>query len=201
MLMSEGDIDNFLVGGFDELTEYSHKVMARLNILRKEPCSNLELYSTNESGIITGEGSAFFVLSKQQNASSYGKLIDNEVFFEPEHLEDLKKKMIAFLDKNNLSVRQLDVVIAGLCGDADLDKPVMELNETLFPTQTVTAYKHLCGEYATSSSFAFWLAAKMLKTGHIPETTMLTNRKRKPENILIVNLYKNQYSLILFRKC
>lgn len=201
MLMAETDTDNCLLGGFDELTEYSLAIMSRLNILRKEPCSNLELYGENGNGIIAGEGASFFVLSKEMSVTSYAKLIDNQVFFQPENIEDIENKIIAFLDKNELSVKQLDVVITGLGGDKERDKFATELNRKMFLTQTISGYKHLCGEYMTSSSFAFWLAAKMLKTGDIPESTILENRFRQPKSILIYNSYKSNHSLILFKSC
>ena len=201
MLMSEGYPDNFLVGGFDELTQYSLAVMARLNILRKEPCRNLELLNKSAHGIIAGEGAAFFVLSKQKSEACYGKLIDHEVFTGSDKTDELKSRVVAFLDRNNFSLSQLDVVITGLCGDTARDFAPNELNNTLFTAQTIVAYKHLCGEYMTASSFAFWLAAKMLKTGDIPASTVVMNRARKPENILIFNQYKGHCSLILFRKC
>ena len=201
MLMNEGNTDNFLVGGFDELTEYGREVMTRTHVLRNEPCNNLELLSGNGKGIIAGEGAAFFILAKQKNTITYGKLIDNRVFIKPKSTDELKEKINALLEENNLSLNVLDLVISGICGDAERDKVADELNQSLFSNQTIAAYKHLCGEYMTSSSFALWLATKMMKTGQVPEATVLVNKGRNPENILIVNSHNDHYSLILLQAC
>jgi 3-oxoacyl-[acyl-carrier-protein] synthase II len=201
MLMKEGDTDNFLVGGFDELTAYALEVMTNRHALRQEPCNNLELFSSNNNGIIAGEGAAFFVLAKEKNTNTYGRLLGNNFFIKPETTKDLKGKITAFLEKNNMAVNMLDVVICGLCGDAEKEAVATELNESLFSNQTIVVYKHLCGEYMTSSSFALWLAAKMIKTGQIPATVALINRNREPKNVLLINSVNDYHSLILLGAC
>ena len=77
----------------------------------------------------------------------------------------------------------------------------IELNKNLFSAQTILAYKHLCGEYMTSSAFAFWLASKILKSQQIPDAVILENRNRLPKNILLYNSHKHNHSLMLFKAC
>ena len=56
-----------------------------------------------------------------------------------------------------------------------------------------TWYKHLSGEHHLASSFALWLAARILKSQNVPAIIRL-DKSQEPgnlRNILIVNHYKN----------
>ena len=75
-----------------------------------------------------------------------------------------------------------------------------ELSRNYFSAQTGLAfYKHLCGEYYTSSSFALWLASVILETQTIPKITeLIPPAKREIEKILIYNHTRNtEHALIL----
>ena len=65
------------------------------------------------------------------------------------------------------------------------------LEHNIFKEYPFINYKHLCGEYPTSSSFALWLAANIIKQNRLPicfenETACSNNFKR----ILICNNYQ-----------
>ncbi|XHR94482.1 hypothetical protein ACFJIV_30115 [Mucilaginibacter sp. UC70_90] len=61
-------------------------------------------------------------------------------------------------------------------------------------------YKHLCGEYPTSSAFALWLTANILKTGSVPAT--IGQATTPVKKILIYNHYQMiHHSLILLSAC
>lgn len=200
MVMDEHNISNFLVGAYDELTTYSLAVMKRLNILRAEPCNNLNLLNEESDGIIAGEGAAFFVLDYNKAPNSYATLVDNHIFYKAD-AQSAEKKILSFLERNQTSLTDVDIVLTGLCGDKKRDEAALQLNNNLFTTQTIAAFKHLCGEYMTASSFAFWLAVRMIQTKTIPLAAIVTDRKRAPRTILIYNTYKNDHSLILLKAC
>jgi hypothetical protein len=65
-------------------------------------------------------------------------------------------------------------------------------------------FKHLCGEHNLASSFALWLAAKIIKNQHIPASLLPNGRSKSGgvNNILIYNHQKNIYhSLMLVSSC
>jgi 3-oxoacyl-[acyl-carrier-protein] synthase II len=99
-----------------------------------------------------------------------------------------------------LSLKDVDIVISGLCGDESRDTLLKYCNENVYTEQSIIGFKHLCGEYMTASSFAVWLGAKMLKTQHIPESVVLRNTARTPKTIFIHNAYKTSHSLILLKQ-
>lgn len=200
-LLAHENIDNILVGAYDEVSDYKYAAMKKTNELRSEPCDNLDVYGKEKNGIIAGEGAAFFVLAKQKNENTYGVFVANKTFYKPESAEEIERHICTFISENNLSIKDMDVVMTGISGDKVDDVTRIELNKNLFATQTIIAYKHLCGEYMTSSAFAFWLVSKIMKTQQIPDVVVLENRNRKPKNILLYNSHKHNHSLMLFKAC
>ena len=99
---------------------------------------------------------------KTKNENTYGTFIGSKIFYKPKNTGEIQNHVLSFLKANNLEVADLDVVISGICGDKMSDQSKIELNRNLFTTQTIGAYKHLCGEYMTSSAFAFWLASNIM---------------------------------------
>ncbi|MBL0310753.1 MAG: beta-ketoacyl synthase chain length factor [Bacteroidetes bacterium] len=197
-LIAAENLDNILVGAYDEISDYKYAAMLVAKELRNEPCSSLNILKQKSEGVIAGEGAAFFVLSKQRNDNSYGTLVNNSTFYKPDGKEDIVRRILTFLKENNIGLKNLDTVISGVSGDNISDRIADELNAELFSEQTIVAYKHLCGEYMTSSAFAFWLAAQMMKTQQIPEVVILKNQNRRPRNILFYNCYLGYHSLMLF---
>ena len=64
-------------------------------------------------------------------------------------------------------------------------------------------FKHLCGEYPTSSAFAMWMGAEILKKKEIPSAFGFKKSDGKTvKNILIYNQNKSlHHSLILLSAC
>jgi len=84
-------------------------------------------------------------------------------------------------------------------GDNRNDIRYFQFAEENFPGIPQAYYKHLCGEYHTSSAFALWLAANIIKKQLIPPIIRLNSTERKPiRNILVYNQYYNaDHSFIL----
>ncbi len=195
------NMDNILVGAYDEVSDYKYAAMKKTKELRGEPCNNLDVYREKGNGIIAGEGAAFFVLAKEKTENTYGIFVGNKTFYKPESTEEIRNHILSFLKENNSSLKDIDVVITGISGAKETDATRIDLNKNLFAAQTIVAYKHLCGEYMTSSAFAFWLASKMMKSQQIPDAVILENRNRSPKNILLYNSHKHNHSLMLFKAC
>lgn len=201
MLVAEDpNIKNILVGAYDETTDYSYTIMQRLRLIRDNPESNLRLLSQPGVGTIAGEGAAFFALSMERAEHSYAKLLGSDILYKPQSADKVKTKLEAFLAKHKLALNDIDIVISGICGDSKRDTIALSLNENYFSTQTILGYKHLSGEYMTSSAFALWLGAMIARTGAIPAETVIHDACRPTANILIYNAYKNDHAFILLSK-
>ena len=74
-----------------------------------------------------------------------------------------------FLAENALKNRRYRPGNTGKNGDLKNDAVIQALDASIFKNTAMANYKHLCGEYPTSSSFALWLAANIIKKAIVPE--------------------------------
>lgn len=197
-LLAEENMDNILVGAYDEVSDYKYAAMKKTKELRALPCSSSDIYGEQSNGIIAGEGAAFFVLGKTATEKCYGVFAGNETFYKPTEKE-IAERISAFLAKHHLQLKDVDVVISGINGEKETDATRIATSKNLFAASTVTAFKHLCGEYMTASAFAFWLAAQMLKTQRVPAEIILEDRMRAPKIVLLYNSFKAYHSVMLFK--
>lgn len=196
-LLAEGK-ENVLIGTYEEIGEFNYASLIQNNELRQEPCNNLSLFREASNGVIVGEGAAFFALEKVKKAHTYCRLIDFDIHYKTKNFADA---LLAFLEKNQISTKEIDVIISGLNGNAENDQPLHFINHNLLSDSSIVAFKHLCGEYMTASSFAVFLAAQMIKKQTIPNVLMLRNQNRLPQTVLVCNSFKHYLSFFIFEKC
>ncbi|MES2276979.1 MAG: beta-ketoacyl synthase chain length factor [Bacteroidota bacterium] len=203
MLLNEGEASNVLVGGIDEMIDTSFTVLTRLGLYKRWPVSNLALYQEKSKGTIGGEGAAFFVLSDTLSAGNLAELSGLRSFYNPDTTLDVSDTITAFLKEHNLAVADIDLLITGKNGDINNDAPYDQLKVELFSQTTCANYKHLCGEYPTSSSFALWLAANIIHRQTVPAVLLEQVADVKSlKKVLIYNRYQNKYhSLMLVSAC
>jgi len=195
MLLKEQEADNILVGGTEEMVDTSFKVLTRLGLYRRWPVSNLELFATESKGTMGGEGSAFFLLTDKSSTDNLAELTGIKTLYKPANIEE---SIRTFLKENSLSIEDIDVVITGKNGDTRNDAIYKNLSASVFSNTALANYKHLCGEYPVSSSFALWLASNILKKGIVPEVVF--ERKTNnfaPKKVLIYNHYQNKYHSLM----
>ncbi len=79
-------------------------------------------------------------------------------------------------------------------------QPFFDIVESRFcPEMPVARFKHLCGEYCTASSFACWLALRIIQTGLVSPILVKKNPPASAcKRILIYNNYRGvQHAFIL----
>ncbi|HMC87334.1 MAG TPA: hypothetical protein VKI61_17535, partial [Chitinophagaceae bacterium] len=100
----------------------------------------------------------------------------------------------------SITSADIDLVIMGNNGDTKNDIVYSESGKSIFRNNTTVNYKHYCGEYPTSTAFALWLAAIIIKEVKMPEPAKPSTQKIK--KILIYNHYQNiHHSLMLVSAC
>jgi len=199
MHISENSDNNILVGGIDEMTQNHLTIIRRLGHWKMRPASNLNLLDYSNPGALAGQGSAHFLLSGQKIDNTYCKLIDVCTFYKPENIEAIEQRIYNFLAGSDLKLEDIDLVITGINGDPYNDEHYYQLQRTFFKEVLLSYYKHLCGEYLTSSGFALWMAANILKRQVVPPVILLNGTSPKRlKNILIYNHFRQvEHSLIL----
>jgi len=202
MMLNNNKAKNILLGGFDEITEVSWLIKTKIEFFKTDPINNLQLFDDKQKGALAGEGSSFFVLSNEENDKSYAKILGVSMFFRPENNEEIKHKVLAFLNQYSMKAKDVDLVIMGFNGDQEFDDIYRNIEKDLFAETSRANYKHLCGEYDTSAAFATWLAAGILKENKIPEAIIREKTDKDSIcNILVYNQFRGiNHSLILLEK-
>jgi len=199
MLLKEKIHTNVLLGGVDEIEEIQFNTFDRIGYYKKPGINNLNLLTVQTKGTIAGEGSTFFLLEDQPTANTYAAVKDVYTFSNPGNHFQVEDVIVHFLSQNNLSTKDIDVVVLGLNGDIDFDGIYYDLNTSLFKNTRQVYYKHLCGDYLTSSAFALWMSSMIVKHKRIPEIVNLNHKAVKQiSNVLIYNQHQNvNHSLML----
>ena len=199
MLLQEGETTSVLAGSVDEITDISHAILTRFGLYKRFPVSNLSLFTSTSKGTIAGEGAAFFLLTNQPSANAYAQLEGISTFYKPVDIIEIEKHILSFLSSRQINIDDIDLIITGKNGDIKGDSIYKQLEGSIFKNKNLINYKHLCGEYATSTSFALWLAANIIKNGTVPGVTGNESLKEdKLKRILVYNHYQNiHHSLLL----
>ncbi|NOX84557.1 MAG: hypothetical protein GXO86_01110 [Chlorobi bacterium] len=199
MLMGEKHLKSVLVGGVDEIGERQFITFNRIGYWKTKAINNLKLLESDSAGTIAGEGSSFFLLQDFSGPETYARIRAVHVFSNLSGTVDVENEIRKFVKRQEITVNDIDWVFLGLNGDKQFDPLYYHLMSTVFKNNGLACYKHLCGEYHTSTAFALWLAAKILKEQTFPSILKLNNPENKTVgNILIYNHYRNiNHSLIL----
>ncbi|MEO7522819.1 MAG: beta-ketoacyl synthase chain length factor [Ferruginibacter sp.] len=203
MLMMENEASNFLVGAIDEITDTSYTIMKRFGLYKRESLSNMNLYNPTSRGTIAGEGATFFLIAKEPSGNDHAKLDAISSFYKPKDSSETEQQITDFLKSHSLSIRDIDLVITGRNGDTKDDRVYDNLERSVFKNSELAGYKHLCGEYPTSTAFALWLAANILKTSVVPGALGIDRKATSSlKKILIYNHYRDiHHSLLLLSAC
>lgn len=200
MLLNETDNkQHVLVGSLDEITPDYVRVKGKINYWKDPPPYNLDLLQhADSSGTIAGEGAAFFTLTNDVSKakcqlSSITTLQDAEP-------ADICNKIDEVLAQNNLYIDDIDLLLSGADGDSRFQTAYNNIYEHI-PSSTIAAFKHLSGEYDTSTGFALWIATNIFERQSVPEILLHKgNQSKDIKNILLVNHYLlNSTSIILLQ--
>lgn len=203
LYLNENPGTNVLVGGFDEITQSAYNITDRLGLWKKHPVDHLSLLKYNDKGSIPGEGVAFFMLGTGRDKNTFAKIQAVGIHYKPNSKENIERKLEGFLADSGIDKKKLDLVIMGFNGDRGKDNIYYQLQNEFFKDLHIAYYKHLCGEYDTSVSFALWLATSIIKKQEVPDIVKIKPFEIEEINeILIYNhVHGINHSMILVRKC
>ncbi|MBM3405604.1 MAG: 3-oxoacyl-ACP synthase [Bacteroidetes bacterium] len=202
MLLTEKQGENMLVCGIDEMTETHYGIIRRLGYYKDEKINNLDLLKNSSFGTIPGEGCACICLSADASKARYGTVTGLKMIYRPGDAEEIRSAIEQILSENHLTYSDIDLALTGMNGDPDTDGLYRQVFQDTPLTKQIAYYKHLCGEYYTSTGFALWLAGNILRHQHIPEIIKVKPFETgKIRNILFYNhQHSINHSLILVQK-
>lgn len=200
MLLNETSEDSYaLVGCLDEITPDYVRVKSKIGYWKEPIPANLELLNHSDTpGTIAGEGAAFFVVSN--NPQSALCSVKGMNMLQDATATEVTEAINQLLAANDLTLQEVDVVLCGLNGDSRQQEQYNAVIKEAGDYPTIAAFKHLCGEYDTSSGFATWMATELFARQDIPAVlTVKRGDNTAVKNVLLVNHYiLNSTSIILF---
>lgn len=200
MLLKENPSNNYLLGGVDEIASYHYNLEYLEGSYKKESLSSKRLYEVNSPGSIAGEGAAMFLVnSVKANALAKVRAL---VTLHSEEEGVVKDQLQNFLNKHAPIGEKTDLFLTGENGDNRALHFFSSCEAILDKDVPVARFKHMCGEYPTSSAFALWLACHLLGSQSVPPHMIKKPAvKTKYKNVLIYNNYKGiQHSFMLISK-
>lgn len=203
LLLKENEAATVLVGAIDEITNTSHTILSRMGLYKQSSASSLALFNAASKGTIAGEGAAFFLLATEPATTDYAKFDGLTTFYKPAGMQEIENNITLFLLEHLIVAGDIDLMIMGYNGDEKSDKIYHHLKTNIFNKTDAVNYKNLCGEYPTSTAFALWMAASIIKFKKVPAA--LAHKVLAEKNIkriLIYNNYQGVYhSLLLVSAC
>jgi len=203
MILDEDQANkNILVGGIDEVANYSTKLHILDGQIKDKDLDVINLLDAKTPGSVHSEGAVFMLLGGAKGEKCTSKIIDVETRIAAEP-DEIKKDILKFLEKYNMSINDLDAVILGNNGDSDYDHYYKNLQTSIFANTEQLCYKHIIGEYPVASSFGYWLASKIFETNTVPPVLRQNKVQANGyKNILLYNQYRSKnHSIALLQRC
>lgn len=183
-----GQSNQVLLGGVDEQAEHTIKLNKLIHFIKSDENVNLNIIENRSKGAIFGQGASFFLAENKKKESTYCELKD-VAFSNRLEENELNDFILNFLAQNQITLKDIDLVLMGNNGDIDYDHYYDQAAELLKNSQQLY-FKHLFGEFMTVSGVGFWLLSKVMKENKIPEAMMYNKVKAKNFNYA---LFYNQY--------
>jgi hypothetical protein len=200
LMLHENPDSKYLLGGLDEISAYNYNIDYLDGWYKKEKISNTDLYMSNTSGSIAGEGSAVFLVGVfSEKAIAQVQAVQT---IHSENVELVLEQLQFFLRKKLRDGEKIDLLLSGENGDNRLVNYYRAIENQIADDVAVARFKHMSGEYPTASSFALWMACYILQNQLVPHHSFKKNAgEKKYQRILIYNNYKGtQHSFILISK-
>jgi hypothetical protein len=196
MQLNTNPSNNYLVGGVDEISPFHYNIELLAGSYKAEEVSNKHLYETDSAGCLVGEGAAMFVVNSSPDGA-IAKVAAIKTIHNTD-IELVKAQLKIFLQDNLDAGTEVDLFLSGENGD-NRTLPFYKACENVLADDTaVVRYKHMVGDFATSSALGLWYACRFLQK-QVPEH--MFKKKTSGSACKNILLYKNfkglQHSFIL----
>lgn len=187
-LFSFQQANSVLLGGVDE---FNHELM---ELVETSGCASI-----NDSSFFS-EGAAFFTLTNQKE-SGLVQITDLQLGHHLNDLQELEKKVAEFLQRNQLSIEDVDLLISGEDKSVKQNVFYQKVADMLSNFAQIN-YKKEVGTYPTVPAFALYLADNVLKNNHLPNSWLHGGEPQiKYQHALIFNYSSyGDFSLVLVTK-
>ena len=155
MQFNLGQISNALVGGHDEMVESYYELLRKTG------------YVGVEGMVPCGECSMSMMLNTKASTDNLCELAGVSVF-RTKSVQNIRKQLEALVEKANIKVEAIQMVITGVSGNPENDRLYQPVLDELFPQVEHLQYKQLFGENYTISALGVYAAAHLMKKQGMP---------------------------------
>jgi hypothetical protein len=197
MMLLENPSHNYLLGAVDDISLYNYNSEVKGGWYKEEVIKGKDFYTTDSQGSIAGEGAVMFLVNTNKN-SAVAKLLAAATLNTTDELL-LQQRLQHFITANLPAEEKVDLFLTGENGDNRLLKYYNHCEAVIDSDVSIARYKHMSGEYSTSTAMAFWLCCQILQQQIVPNHLLKKDTNKKGyRNILIYNNYQiKQHSFIL----
>lgn len=181
-----------ITGGIDELIDTSRAVMQEMGVYTAKNMSAADVLAQNSNGSIAGEGAAFFLMSREHTPGSL--CIRSLHLFTTCDDDEAIHQVNVFLSNAGINTADIDLVMTGIGGDAKHKNFYNRLGTEVFPDNCRAAYKHVSGDFATSSAVALGILLHATQKQSLPEFMLLNGTPKQLKNIVFINQFADHYS-------
>jgi 3-oxoacyl-(acyl-carrier-protein) synthase len=202
MKIEEEEASSVLVGGIDEMGDYTMSLFKLAGFIKEENQSPYSVLESTTKGVVFGEGATFFVLENETKENTFAEILDIEILNKLD-VAEVENKIISFLASNDLKLTDIDTVVLGYNGDVDSDLYYKDLSNSTFANTPQVYYKHLSGEYDTASAFGLWVGTKIIQSQNIPDIVKLNALDMQAYKTILLYNQRNgiDHSFTLISSC
>lgn len=199
MRLKEHPSHQYLIGGVDEISVRNYRMEAMAGWYKKEAVLNTGLYEADSLGTLPGEGAAMFMVSNNTAGAVAHLRALKELHTDTPEMVNAQLEL--FLKENGIEKSDVDVLLSGESGDNRFVQFYKDVAAAMPAETTIARYKHMFGEFQTSSALALWLACHILQTQNIPGHCVARGGKTAYNRVLIYNNYHGaQHSFMLVER-
>ncbi|WP_378187692.1 beta-ketoacyl synthase N-terminal-like domain-containing protein [Aquimarina sp. W85] len=188
----EKEKQHILVGGIDEIAKNSSRLHTLDGHLKAKSFPIIDLFSSDTPGTIASEGATFMLVTNQKSPKNIAQILDVTTLNQATSNE-VEKQIEQLLQRNDLTLSDIDAVILGNNGDSEFDGYYHSLQKGVLKDLQHIGYKHLVGEHHTVSSFAYWLGCRIFDKQYVPNVLKINQKSTTSfKTILLYNQYRGK---------
>ena len=188
-MLFENQTKTYLLGAVDDISSYNYCFEIKRGCYKKEAISNINLFESISDGSIAGEAACMFIVSGNQK-DAIAKVSALDIFYhdDPSIVSD---RLTTFISKHLPECETIDLLITGENGDNRILKYYESCELLMNKEVSIVRFKHMCGEFPTSTSMGLWLCCQIFESQYIPihmfKKAAVTRKKYK--NAILYNSY------------
>lgn len=188
-----------LLGSVEEISTYNYTIDFLSGRFKETLEKGQNPLLINSPGSVCGEGASMFIVSNNER-NAIAKVRDVQTICCPQQ-NDIQELIEYMLNKNHLSITDIDMLMVGNNGDNRTDFWYSYLEDLFQGNPLVLTFKHLSGEYRTASGFAMYLGAEIFRNVSLINYIEPEKDIRQVNRILIYNHFDGiRHGFILLEK-